>query len=481
MRKIDTQAPGFRYFMLFLGAMFTFGSYYAYDMPSVCMTALTNSDGSYNNDHPLTTLQYNWLYSIYSLMNFISVLFGGFIIDRFGFSVSALFSSGFLCVGQAILALGVTLDNNFVLMLVGRGVFGVGGGNIGTCQNCVFSYYFKGKELSMSFSIGLAVSRLGSVLNFFTTSYLIDNDRRDANLPAVFWMGCGLCAASLVFIVAAFFLNRLYERDLAAAAARAGSSADGSDAALLAPAPRAVRKRAVEFRDIRLFNATYWLLDVLCGFFYSCIFVFISISTDFIHVKYAGADWAADDHIVSIITGIVYDVSLVVSTPFGILVDKLGHRVVFQFVADVLLLPGYLLFALTDVAPWWPNILFGVSYSFMAASLWSSVPLVVPLKAVGTALSFMTAVQMLFNTVFQQVIGALTPQADDGAADPAAYNAAIYAFCAMAALCIVLDAVVLLVDRRDGSWLLKTSTAGKFAGDEPDAAAAPDSALAASE
>lgn len=536
---MKTDSRGFRYLVLFVTCMFVFGSYYSYDMPSVVMAQMEGSDippegeEVEENIYHLTQDQYGFLYSIYSIFNFISVCFGGYFIDKFGFNICAMVFSGFLCLGQAVFSLGVTL-NVYWVMVLGRAIFGLGGGNIGTCQNCVCSNYFKGKELSMSFSVCLAVSRLGSVLNFFTTSYLIDQTAANRNLPGIFWMGFGLCVCSLAFIVTFFFLDRKYvgdqlnvwneeakrlypndefkveitkdgkvkmifnDKDTKVSSKESSVSYEetGKDEnrdeldtkekenlkdkkmdvdsdiiqseedkqleELLRKYPLRKTSKAVKVKDIKTFGITYWFLDLLCGLFYPCLFVFIAICTDFINVKYPDQ---YDSHERSMITGIVYDVSLVVSPWFGIVVDKVGGKLWIQLAATLLLFPAFLLFLLTDIDPWWPVILLGISYSIMAAALWSSVPLIVPLSSVGTALSFMTAVQMLCNTIIQQIISALSPDTDDPNITPDSYDNVIYTFCGIAAATLVDIGVIAILDHRLGGWINKNDTTGKYNSD----------------
>jgi hypothetical protein len=47
-------------------------------------------------------------------------------------------------------------------MLLGRGVFGLGGESISVAQAAVTAEWFRGKELALASGITLSVSRLGS-------------------------------------------------------------------------------------------------------------------------------------------------------------------------------------------------------------------------------------------------------------------------------------------------------------------------------
>jgi len=57
-----------------------------------------------------TTVQSNVLYQVYSLPNVILPLFGGLLLDRFGVRRITLLLSIIVCVGQAVFAVGTSLQ-----------------------------------------------------------------------------------------------------------------------------------------------------------------------------------------------------------------------------------------------------------------------------------------------------------------------------------------------------------------------------------
>ena len=71
----------------------------------------------------------------------------------------------FIILGQSLFALGGFMDN-FVVMEVGRFVFGIGGESLAVAQNTYASSWFSGGSLNMVFGLQLSVARLGSTVNF---------------------------------------------------------------------------------------------------------------------------------------------------------------------------------------------------------------------------------------------------------------------------------------------------------------------------
>lgn len=90
----------------------------------------------------MTEPQFNLLYSLYSLPNIVVPLLGGILIDTKGPRIALLLST-FLCVlGHAIFGYG-GFTNIWLVMLVGRFVFGLGGEVLHAAQNTIISRWFK--------------------------------------------------------------------------------------------------------------------------------------------------------------------------------------------------------------------------------------------------------------------------------------------------------------------------------------------------
>nr|XP_014345006.1 PREDICTED: major facilitator superfamily domain-containing protein 1-like isoform X3 [Latimeria chalumnae] len=117
--------------------------------------------------------------------------------------------------------------------------------------------------------------------------------------------------------------------------------------------------KKVRFQDIRKLPLHYWLLVFTIMFFYNGVFPFVADASKFIEDKYPGYSQQEAAYI----TGAVYDSSLVLSATVGILI----------------------------------------------ASMWPSIPLVVPQATLGTAMGLATSVQMigtgLCNLIVGQILG----------------------------------------------------------------------------
>jgi MFS family permease len=162
------------------------------------------------------------------------------------------------------------------------------------------------------------------------------------------------------------------------------------------------------FKDIKKFKPTFWFVTMLCVTFYSAIFPFTALSTDFFVEKWGIARWAEASggffyqvfnnflHMTSTaggITSIIIFASMIFAPFAGTLVDKIGKRATMMIVGSLIMIPSHLLMGITKIHPVFPMIALGAAFVLVPAAMWPSIPLIVREKRVGTAFGLMTAIQ----------------------------------------------------------------------------------------
>lgn len=413
--------------------MLTFGSYFVFDLPSAISQTLMDETG-------IDNAEYSQLYTAYTVSNFLSVILGGYILDRIGARFGAILFTCFICVGQILFGTGVQVKN-YPLMIVGRCIYGLGGGSITVCQEAISTYYFSGKELGLAFSATLTVSRLGSVLNFFVSPYIL---KATGSAAATVWIGVSLCALSFVFVVIFYIMDKAHQK--------------------FSTGVMAHKDKKIDCKSHMCFRVEFWLLSAICATFYADIFPFISIASLMFE-----DGWSLDSAYASIITGIVYDVSLILSIPMGIVVDKVGNRMTLLWMATVLLVMSDVFLMVTfrdnggsSSVQWVPivaMILLGIAYTFVAAGLWSSISLVVRKAQVGSAMAIATAMQMAVNSIFQAMVGPIYEATGS-------YNADLIIFVTVALITLALVIVLMWYDRRHYQILNTASNVGIYGAED---------------
>ncbi|XP_035233242.1 major facilitator superfamily domain-containing protein 1-like [Stegodyphus dumicola] len=368
-----------KYFVLIFMCFIGFGSYFCYDNPGALQNEIMK-------DMRISTSEFTYLYAWYSWPNVILCFFGGFLIDRiFGIRLGAIIFSLIILVGQLVFALGAMIDK-FWLMELGRFIFGIGGESLAVAQNTYAVSWFKGKELNMVFGIQLSFARVGSAVNFNVTPTVYSKMSQYFYgyevLGITLFIVSLTCVLSLVASLIMGFYDWRAEKILNKAAGQTGE--------------------VVQFRDIKDFPASFWLITLICVAYYAAIFPFIALGSVFFSRKYD-----MDQSEANLLDSIVYYISAVASPLLGLLVDKTGRNLTWVFVAVFLTLFCHVALGFTFITPWIPMVLMGVTYSLLACGLWPMVALEVPEHQLGTAYGIMQSVQNLGLAVVAIAAGAI--------------------------------------------------------------------------
>src|SRR4051812_32474995 len=132
----------YRWIVLFFISLTMFGNYYLYDSIAPVADLLKSQLG-------YTDQMIGRLYSIYSYVAFTTLLIGGVIIDRLG-TKKAVLLFGSLCTIAGVVT---ALSPNFHIMLIGRGILGLGAESLIAAVTTAIAKWFKGKEIGFAFGI----------------------------------------------------------------------------------------------------------------------------------------------------------------------------------------------------------------------------------------------------------------------------------------------------------------------------------------
>lgn len=416
----------YRFIVLAFVSLMAFGSYFAYDSVGAIETTLIRHFGA-------GRAAIGTMYSMYSIAAVFAVLAGGLLIDRIGTRAASLLFSALIVAGAAIVALAPTLT----VLYLGRVIFGMGSETLIVAQSAIVARWFTGKELALAFGVTLTISRLGTLFSFNTMELLSGR----LGFRSALWIAAGLCALSLLCNWFYTLLDRHAQPVLGLREAGAGER--------------------IAFGDIRRFTSSYWFAVAICVTFYSAIFPFTALSTDFFHSKW-GLPMASGEGM-GFLAGVFYNITHMFSTaqgatsiiitasmcfaPFaGGLIDRLGHRATVMIFGSLLMIPAHLALGLTAISPVAPMIVLGAAFVLVPAAMWPSVPLLVDEQRVGTAYGLMTAVQNLGLLAFPYFNGALR-DATHG------YTASQVMFAGLGAAGLIFALLLLRSDRRHGSKL----------------------------
>ncbi len=370
----------YRFLVLFFVAFMIYGSYFAYDSVGAIEDTLMEALG-------IEQAEIGTLYGMYSMGPIFFLFLAGILIDLVGTRKASLLFSGIVTLGAILVAAAP----NIWVMYMGRFLFGYGSESLIVAQSAILARWFKGKELAFAFGVALTISRLGTLFSFNTEALIAGKMGPFAAL----WIAAALCVASMISNAIYVLLDRMAEPFLQLKQEAAGDR--------------------IVLKEIRSLRGPFWFVTLLCVTFYSAIFPFTALSTNFFHEKW-NLPLTADGgegffvevfsnflHMFSTAPGttsIIIFASMVFAPFAGGLVDRFGRRATMMMVGSLMMIPCYLIMGFTFIPPIIPMILLGAAFVLVPAAMWPSIPLIVDKKIVGTAFGVMTQIQNIGLALF---------------------------------------------------------------------------------
>jgi MFS family permease len=77
------------------------------------------------------------------------------LVDKLGSSIMLLVFSSLICIGQTVFALGMN-SRDFNTMMIGRGLFGLGGESLEVAQASITTDWFQ--DHGLAFALGCNIS-----------------------------------------------------------------------------------------------------------------------------------------------------------------------------------------------------------------------------------------------------------------------------------------------------------------------------------
>ncbi len=460
----------YRWTVLLFISLAMFGNYYIYDSISPLADLLVKQ--LHFTDQNIGLLQ-----GIYSFPNIIMVLVGGIIIDRIGTKKSALIFTILVFIG----ALFTALSDSFLMMVIGRLIFGLGAESMIVAITTVIAKWFKGKELSLAFGLNLTIARLGSFLALNSPSW----GKSFYNTwqgPLMITVAAGLFAVICLIVYYLldlyaeknFILNKEGEQDKIALSEIFKLNRSRIilvitliplSLILLFQVNFILPSLEVEnilkliaiivviivftFLNFKSFSKSFWFICCLCVVFYSAIFPFQTFAIKFFQDVH-GTTREVGGGLSSMLT-----LAAMIFTPlFGLLVDKVGKRSLMMMIGSLLIVPVYLVMAYKiDLGSFiglnegirlninWlgidalfpfsliiPMSIMGLAFSLVPAVMWPSVALVVQDSKLGTAYGLMTMIQNVGLFGFNIIIGFVNDMSSASATNPEGYTPGMWIF-----------------------------------------------------
>ena len=377
-----------------------------------------------------------------------------------------------ICIGQMVFSIGVTY-RHFIVMVLGRFLFGLGGEILEISQATVTTKWFQNYGLAAALGLNLTFSRLATALNDNLSPFLAD---KFGSVPVAVWTGCFSAFISFGATIVLLFVNTPKNRQLASVDnayqplvenhVSMSASLSATDLFERIDSNHITEGAAEQIEDdaasedydeederihlsqVFKFEARFWLLFFTTIFIYGSVVPFFHVCTDFFEKKW----YRGDSQMAGRVMSVPDFISAVGSPLCGIIVDRLGHRSTLLPLSGILILINHALLSYTTISPFVAMSILGVAYSMFASVLWPCVPFVVGRHQIATAYGLMTVALNISLFSFPLIVAKIRENYSEDD-----FSGMQVFFMGMCALSILSSSLLLVLDYKKGSQLMLPS------------------------
>jgi len=200
------------------------------------------------------------------------------------------------------------------------------------------------------------------------------------------------------------------------------------------------------FSDMKITikNPGFWLITLLCLFYYSALYPFLDFATKLMISKYG-----VEAELAGAIPSILPYTSIVLTPLFGAWFDNKGRGATMMVIGSVLLTVTLFVFAMPLNTSWIAVMLMcvlGIAFSLLPAALWPAVPKIVPMKQLGTSYSIIYYIQNIGLMLIPVLIGKVLERNTIG--EQVDYTHSLLIFGVIGVGAIITSSALLWLDRR---------------------------------
>ena len=319
-----------------------------------------------------------------------------------------------------------TIKRQVALAALGFAFFGIGYEMCGITVSKVVVRWFSGKEMALAMGLQVALARLGTALALgFSPIIALKWGLPRPILIGVFCVGIGLIAY-LYYCT----MDRRLDKEKGVETQNLASQDD----------------EQFHFSDMKLTvkNPGFWLITLLCLFYYSALYPFLDFATKLMISKYG-----VDAELAGMIPAILPFTSIVLTPLFGAWCDKKGRSATMMVIGSVMLTAVLIVFAMPGNASALAVTLMcilGIAFSLLPAALWPAVPKIVPMKQLGTSYSIIYYIQNIGLMLIPVLIGKVLES--DTVGEQVDYTRSLIIFAIIGLGAIITASLLLWLDRK---------------------------------
>ena len=371
-------------------------------------------------------------FNVFLLMLFV----GGIILDKMGVRFTGILSCVLMLTGAAAVYGVITYtspDPMWSVPLLGTikrqvalgfAFFGIGYEMCGITVSKVVVRWFSGKEMALAMGLQVSMARLGTALALnFSLPIALNWGLPRPLLIGLFCVGVGLIAYIYYCTMDRRLDKEQGKQDMAQA-----------------------EDEKFHFSDMKITikNPGFWLITLLCLFYYSALYPFLDFATKLMISKYG-----VEAELAGAIPSILPYTSIVLTPLFGAWFDNKGRGATMMVIGSVLLTITLFVFAMPLNSSWIAVTLMcvlGIAFSLLPAALWPAVPKIVPMKQLGTSYSIIYYIQNIGLMLIPVLIGKVLERNTVG--EQVDYTHSLIIFGIIGVGAIIASTLLLWMDRK---------------------------------
>lgn len=393
------------------------------------------------------------------------LIFAGIILDKMGVRFTAILSGSVMVIGAAINYFAVTdmfevsaaksfmdgilnlpqawwnvtpwydgMPASAKLSAIGFMIFGCGAEMAGITVSRGIVKWFDGHEMALAMGIEMAIARVGVAVVMIGSPALAAINPVSVSRPVAASLLL-VCIGLISFIVYGFMDKKLDAQ---------GAKEEKDDPFKISDLGKIL--------SLRMF----WVVALLCVLYYSAIFPFQKYA---INMLQCNLNFTAEQ---AGYVFFVFPLGAAAITPFlGHFLDHKGRGATMLIIGAILMIVCHLTFAFivpstqSVVITLAAIIVLGISFSFVPAALWPSVPKLIDGKLLGSAYALIFWIQNIGLYAFPMIIGSVLKASNPDVTDPLKYNYTVpmVVFASLGIAALVLGLYLKAIDKKGGYGL----------------------------
>lgn len=399
--------------------------------------------------------QLGWSSTVYGTESsseyFLNVFVGflilaGIILDRMGIRFTVVLSGSLMVIGAAIRYYAISpyfagtglesllsgwwesMPASAKLSSLGFAIFGCGVEMAGITVSKAIVKWFQGKELALAMGVEMAIARLG-VAVVMVLSPRIAEHFSDIGVSAPVLFCLALLVIGFLCFLGYVVLDARLDKQMGEFEMEAEPPFRFSDMGKL------------------LTNRAFWVIALLCVLYYSSIFPFQKYAINMLENNLSMSPSEAGEIF------FWFPIGAAIITPFlGSFLDKRGKGASMLMLGAVLMFVCHLTFAVVPLnvpIALAAIVLLGVSFSLVPASLWPSVPKLVPNSYLGTAYALIFWIQNIGLFAVPIVVGRVLDVTNPGkSATDLNYTPVMLIFASLGVIAFILGYYLRELDKK---------------------------------